>query len=398
MVLFASSWAAEGYVQVSTYEADVNQNGFVTAGDLGLVAANLGLDSHRAAPRTDVDGNGRVSGADLGWVAHFLGGSLGRSKYAQPFSSQSPWNMPLGSKAHYVPANLPRTWYVHEDEFPMLTATAPQRTVHHNGSPRAACAPGSPWGHTIAIPDGLMIAEAEGDYQPNNAGGVLLSDGRTIREFQYAARCSGTGDLHVGATRCALDIYGAGVGCFAAHGGSGLSGVGGSLRVWEVNGTQPIRHALKVTLPSHLLSGCGQGHRWPALTGDTGYDDPQSWQYYAGGNCELRMGSLLAIPPSANCQTLVTSELARRICRALQDYGAYVVDVHPSWNTTCQCPRTDWQPMTINGETGTAGAVSAVGSQVLTLFQNLHVVANNAASTVGGGGAPRVPLSPPINN
>jgi hypothetical protein len=397
VLALSSAHADEDYVQPSRAEADVDLNGFITAGDLGRVAANLGLAAQHAAPRTDVDGNGRVSAADLGWVGFFVGG-VGRSKYVHPFSALSPWNRPIGSWAQYAPANLPRTNYVHENEIPLLSPSSPQRSVHHNGSALAACAAGTPWPHQIAIPDGLIIAEAQGEYRPNNAGGVLLSDGRTIREFQYAARCSGTGDLHVGATRCTLDIYGSGMGCFAAHGGSGLSGVGGSLRVWEVQGSGPIRHVLKLTLPSHVLSGCEEGHRWPARTADTGYDNPQSWQYYAGANCGLRMGSLLAIPPGVNCQTLVTATLARRICVALQDYGAYVVDVHPSWNTTCQCPRTDWRPMTINGEIGTAAPVGAVGSQVLTLFENLHVVTNNGESSVGGGGSPRAPLPPPIND
>jgi hypothetical protein len=233
---------------------------------------------------------------------------------------------------------------------------------------------------------------------PNNAGGALLNDGRTIREFQYAARCSGTGEMYVGDTRCDLDIYGSGLGGFCAHGGSGLSGVGGSLRVWEVNGSGPIQHALKLTLPSYVLSNCNNGYRWPAVAADSGNDDNGSWQYYAGSNCNLRMGSLLAIPPSVNCNTLVSATLARRLCQAMQDYGAYVVDVHPSWNAGCQCPRTDWRPMTINGEDGTGGAVGNVGSQVLTLFEELAVVTNNGSSAVGGGGTPRVPLLPAIGN
>jgi hypothetical protein len=110
------------------------------------------------------------------------------------------------------------------------------------------------------------------------------------------------------------------------------------------------------------------------------------------------MGALLAVPPATNCDALVSATLARRICHAMQDYGAYVVDVHPSWSAWCQCPRLEWRPMTINGEAGTGSAVSAVGSQMLTLFAGLQVVTNNGASTIGGGGAPRVPLTPPIGN
>lgn len=306
--------------------------------------------------------------------------------------------MPIGSGATYVDANLPRTNFYHEDEFVLLNPGAPLRTLRDNGAWPATCGGGSVEGQ-IRVPDGYLIEEGNSSYMPNNAAGGIQSDGRTIQEFLYASRCSGTGDIFTGLTLCSHDIYGnGGIGQYCAHGGSGLSSVGGSLRVWEVNSSAPIAHALKVTMPSYLLSNCSSGYRWPAIAADSSFNDSGSWQYYAGSNCNLRMGALLAIPPSLNCDTLVAAALARRICKAMQDYGAYVVDVHPSWNAGCQCPRTDWRPMTINGEIGTGDATTAVGSQLLTLFENLHVVSNNSSSSVGGGGTPRVPLAPPIGN
>ncbi len=330
-------------------------------------------------------------------TATFTPQSGTRDKLLQPFSSTSPWNMPIGSGAVYSDAGLPKTNYVHEDEFPILSATGPTRDIYDNGTWPATCGGGSKKASAV-IPDGLLVPEGNASYLPNNSGGALLADGRTILEFQYASRCSGTGPLYVGRTGCSMDIYGSGIGCFGAHGGSGLSGVGSSLRVWEINSSAPIAHALKLTLPSYVLSSCSSGYRWPATASDSGYNDIGSWQYYAGINCNLRMGSLLAVPPAVNCDTLVAATLARRICHAMQDYGAYVVDVHPSWDAGCQCPRTDWRPMTVNGEIGTANPVEAVGSQMLTLFENLDVVTNNSSSAIGGGGTPRVPLAPPIGN
>jgi|CXWL01.1.fsa_nt_gi hypothetical protein len=305
--------------------------------------------------------------------------------------------MPIGASAQYTDAALPHTNYVHEDEFPFLNASAPLRDIYDNGIWPGTCGGGTKKG-SARVPDGLLIGEGNSNYLPNNSGGALLADGQTIMEFQYTSRCGGTAPVYVGRTACSMSIYGSGVECYGAHGGSGLSGVGGGLRTWEVSGSAPIAHALKVTLPSYVLSSCSSGYRWPALTADSGYNNSGSWQYYAGSNCSLRMGALLAVPPSVNCDTLVSATLARRICKAMQDYGAYVVDVHPSWNAGCQCPRTDWRPMTINGEVGTAGAVEAVGSQMLTIFDNLDVVNNNSSTSVGGGGAPRVPLAPPIGN
>lgn len=320
-----------------------------------------------------------------------------RDKYLQPFSSTSPWNHPIGSNAQYVDANLPRTNYYHETELVYLDPSAPLRPLRDNGQWPATCGGGSSQGE-VRIPDGVLISQGSDSYMPNNAAGALRADGRTIQEFLYASRCNGTGEVYTGLTLCEHDIYGSGVGPYCAHGGSGLSGVGGSLRLWEITSTQPIKHALKITMPSYLLSKCNGGQRWPAQNADSGYSDTGSWQYYAGTICDLRMGSLLAMPANVNCDTLVSAALARRICKALQDYGAYVVDVHPSWNAGCLCPRTDWRPMTLNGEAGTEAPTEAVGSQILTLFENLDVIANNSASNLGGGGTPRVPLSPPISN
>jgi len=305
--------------------------------------------------------------------------------------------MPIGSGATYVDANLQSAPYYHEDEFPILMQQGPLRPVMENGIWPASCGGGTQEAQA-RIPDGYLVEPGGGGYYPNNAAGVLLEDGRTVLEFQYAARCSGTGPMYAGAVRCSLDIYGSGIGCFAAHGGSGLSGVGGSLRVWEVNGTGAIAHALKLTMPSHTLSNCNNGYRWPAIASDSGFDETSSSQYYAGSNCNLRMGSLLAVPPSVNCNTLVSSTLGRRLCKTFQDYGAYVVDVHPSWNTGCQCPRTDWRPLTINGEIGTGEVLYTIDDQIITIFQELQVVSNNASGTVGGGGTPRAPLAPPIGN
>jgi hypothetical protein len=298
--------------------------------------------------------------------------------------------MPIGSNAQYTPANLPRTNYVHEDEILGMNASAPSRPSYNRNSWDAACSGGSPSGN-YPIPDGLTTDVTGGSYLPNNTAAFIKPDGRTIQEGIWAARCSGTGPLYWGLLLGSHDIYGDGVsGFYGGHGGSGLSAVGGSIRAWEISSSGPIAHALKATLPVATLSNCNNGYRWPAQIADSGYGDSGSWSFYSGSICAMRMGSLIAIHPSENCNTLVTSTLARRICAALQNYGAYVVDTHPNVS--------GWNPMTLNGEIGTEAAVSAVGSELLTLFQKLQVVTNNSSTNIGGGGTPRVPLAPPIGN
>lgn len=373
---------AEAKIAVPYERADVNGDGVVNSRDLLNVALQSG-------PRADVDGNGRVNAADLGIVAYHIQNGRGRDKYRQPFSRTSPWNMPVGSLARFVPAHLPRTAYYHEDELPMLAQGAPLRAVVHTGEAEARCGAGGAVVGQYAIPDGYIVPGAQAGERPNRAGGVVDAAGTTVLEFQYASRCDGVGALEAGAIRCSHSIYGSGVGCFGGHGGSGLSGVGGSIRRWEVEEGAEIEHALKLTLPVSVLSACNGGYRWPALTADDGFSVPGVNQY-TGTNCELRMGSLLALAPDEDCDGLVTAALARRVCRALQNYGAYVVDSHPNM--------AGWRPLTLNGEYGTAGAFYAISGQLLTLFERLQVVTNNGPGSVGGGGSPRVPLLPMINN
>jgi hypothetical protein len=298
--------------------------------------------------------------------------------------------MPIGSGAVYKNIYLPNTEYVHEDEIIGMNPSAPLRQTYDRNAWDASCSGGSSFGQ-FPVPDGLITDVTSGSYLPNNTGGFVKTDGRTIQEGIWIARCSGTGNLYWGLTLGQQDIYGDGVsGFYGGHGGSGLSAVGGSLRLWEVNGSGPIQHALKVTLPVSALSGCSSGYRWPAQIADSGFNEPGSWSYYSGSVCDMRMGSLIALPPAEDCNAIVSAPLARRICQALQDYGAYVVDTHPN--------APGWSPSTLNGEIGTGPAVEAVGGQLLTVFAKLKVVSNNSPSSIGGGGTPRVPLAPPIGN
>lgn len=350
----------------------------------------VGVTSSTIVPPVDA---GLPPPVDAGQPAQDAGILPGtRDKLLWPFASTSPWNMPIGSNAVYVNAQLPRTFWAVENTLNIMTPTAPLRTMYNNGQwwPGTTCnASGST--KQVPIPDGYVVPAppSGGDGTlPNRTGAVLMPDGVTVQEFQYATRCSSTGPLTVGAVRCSHSIYGSGVGCFGAHGGSGLTALGGTVRMHEVTGTAPIRHAMRVTIPVQYLSGCNGGYRWPSLVADTGWNDPGSSSYYSGSVCALRMGSLVAIPPAVNCETAVPSALGRRICHALQDYGAYVVDTAPQ----------GWNPMVLLGEWGTDAALSGISSDLLTLFTGLHVVDNNSSTNIGGGGTPRQPLAPPIGN
>jgi len=313
--------------------------------------------------------------------------SASRSKLLQPFSSTSPWNYPIGSGAQYVDAQISGGIWAVENGMPILAPNAPMRALRNNGDwwPDAACnASGS--SQNVPIPDGYVVPAppSGGDGTlPNRTGGVLLADGATIVEFQYATRCQSTGPLTVGAVRCSHSVYGSGLCGFAAHGGSGLSGVGGVLRVHELTGA--IQHALKLTIGVEEMSSCNGGFRWPAVAADTGFNDGGDHQY-SGGVCAMRMGSLLALQPSYDCGQ--HAGLAGRVCQALKDYGMYVVDAGPQ----------GWNVRAIIGEYGTASALGSVEDDFEEMWAELFVVNNNSAAMPGGGGVPRVPLAPAIGD
>jgi len=136
-----------------------------------------------------------------------------------------------------------------------------------------------------------------------------------------------------------VDIYGHGT--YGAHGGSGLSGLGGTIRKMELFDANPIRHALKILVYGKENLGrtgsCSDGTTgcvWPAIRSDSGYNQVNDPNYYGNNSSGLLMGSLVTLGPrpTTNCTTGtgLTGPLrtgpGRKLCQALQDYGAYVVD------------------------------------------------------------------------
>ena len=95
----------------------------------------------------------------------------------------------------------------------------------------------------------------------------------------------------------------------------------------------------------YLLHHGKPGYRWPALASDSGAENPGSGNYYGGSNPEVQMGTLLALKPDFDISSLRT-EPARILAKAMQDYGAYIVD------------NTAWDVYAIETEEGPQGSVA----------------------------------------
>jgi hypothetical protein len=254
----------------------------------------------------------------------------------------------------------------------------------------------------VPIPAGYVLPS----NNKNESAAFLAADGRTVVSTQPLARCAAGGPATSYVRYPDQDIYGPGI--EGSHGGSGMSALGGSIRIGELRpGQIGPRHALKINLYAKAeLARCStraECFRWPAVKPD-GY--AVGWYGSVGNNTNtaMRMGSLLAIPPTVDITTLgLTTEPGRQIAWTLQNYGAYVVD------------DTYGPSFAVNAENGPAGNMrtqfradygqdfevfanntNAWGRDVQRLRQALQVVNNNGPSSIGGGGTPRQPLLPEL--
>lgn len=338
-----------------------------------------------------------------------------RDPLKQPFASNSIWNMPIGSAAVYKPANLSgnpanNIWATMpgaDEEHLFFTPTAPLTAINYSS---VGWSGGNRCGATggllvsVPMPSNYVIPNNNG----NTAGVFLMPDGRSLVQTQPMARCTAGGPATALVKFAAVDLYGPGI--TGAHGGSGLSSIGGSIRVGELRpGSQGPKHALKVNLyAKEALFRCSvrsDCFRWPATTADS-----YAIGFYGtannNSNADMKMGALLAIPASTLIASLgLETEPARQLAWTLQNYGAYVVD------------DTYAAGFAFSTETGPSGSkvqefekdfgfafVQKVNSQSTSpwvrdtqrLVKALHVVSNNSANSIGGGGTPRQPLAAPI--
>ena len=330
-----------------------------------------------------------------------------------PFASNSIWNMPIGSNAVYVPANLPAVpgndgtapMPQIDEEHIILRPTAPLTTVYYSNAGwtgRDRCAATGKALATVPMPSGYVVPNAN----TNSSSVVLAADGRTLIHLQPLARCSAGGAATAYVAFQEVDLIGDGIA--GSHGGSGMSAVGGSLRVGELRpGHQGPRHALKVNVYARQsLYRCGNRkdcYRWPASTADS-----YAVGFYGAvgnnGNAAMKMGALLAIPASRDIDAMgLETEPARQLAWTLQNYGAYIVDdtYGPSFGLNVENGPDGSLPRQFKEDWGfefeqRVNHNSSWTRDMQRLSQALHVIDNNRADNIGGGGTPRQPIAPTL--
>ena len=321
-----------------------------------------------------------------------------RDPWLWPFSQDSIWNTPIGSEAVYLPANIEPALHNNVDWeiFVKTSEKDPEKTLYQAGHWKDRDT-GTKVLRNLIIPDHVIVQDANDGWQGNACAAILQPDGRTFVNICALCRPYHGSDLW-GYILPDTDLYGDGT--LGAHAGSGLSTIGGSIRLRELTGDSPIRHVLKINLWQNKFlyydrNSDTPGYRWPAVN-----CDEYAPTMYGGKNPSLEMGALLAIPPDVTEESLgLKTDVGRKLFHALQDYGAYVVDACAGtvvWNSNDICAERGVQEeleLNYNYNFSHGDLQEDFNSRLLPA---LHIVDNNSPSNVGGGGIPRAPLAPPL--
>lgn len=340
--------------------------------------------------------------------------------WERPFTKESIWNTPIGSDAVYLDAELDEAFHRNFDS----TETATDRTMseavvlyrEQKSFPETPifestwtnrCDPLKKIDQTIHFPASFLYNSTPrtGNVEANGAWAFLWSDG-TLRSATIFGRCEAGGPLQLPrwAFFQSTTINSDGVTNAFGHGASGMSGLGGLLRVGELSSEEPIRHPLKLTWPAWVYAYYGpdrKGFRWPARLADNYATEPDR---YTGTKNELVMGTLLALKPEVDIPSLPLTTIGKKLATAMQHYGVYLVeDCGPG-------PNEDWERwqlmMELDVVTGKSphdeakdlgydfhasrGGEGDFKSDLNVILPLLHIVDNNGPDSIGGGGKPLV--------
>jgi hypothetical protein len=291
-----------------------------------------------------------------------------------PFASDSPWNTPLGAGAQFETAmgactrelTATSSGYdvaAHQWSQPVWIAKSSDPTV-------TLTQQGQPFASGVHCPAGASPALPAA---PGTDGNLNIVDPQHafLDESWRAVMATGGWDAQFWFKQ---DLHGPGctLGGVRAYGGSTIAGL---IRIGELKTSIP--HALGFALDTSLQKNAWV---WPAISNDGA---PAS--SYQGA---IAMGQLAAIPPGVDLCTLGLTPGGLVVARALQDFGAYLVDSSTGVSFYAEPPIED------DAGLGEVSLLDGARNDLPAIMAVLRCVTNSSASTVGGGGARRAPPAP----
>jgi hypothetical protein len=327
-----------------------------------------------------------------------------RDPWIWPFSQNSIWNQPIGSDALYSGANFEDANHVGVDiqHILELSNSYPDRNVLGTEVWGAGRCEGKQFlGFTLQVPDNWIVPDAgESPYglTPNSNFAFRLPESDIIFEGLQVTRCIEGGPVYMPIwmqypnNRKYQSIKGNGIEG-GGQGASGMSSLGGTIRLGELTGDEPIRHVIKInpwagkycyyhdTLP---------GYKWPAQSADNYAKDN-----YGGKDPGIVMGSLFAIHPNIHVDSIgLTTIAGRKLFFTMQNYGVYFTE-DAAWDTWDIIIERDAE-LEFETTYGFSMSSETWRIELNKLMKALSVVINNSPSQIGGGGIPIQPLAPPF--
>ncbi len=399
---------------------NVNQRDFLTDGGQSAIQNLNPKDNHTSSNISAADFDASQKDATQNSSPSTSTPQTTRDKYQWPFSRFSIWNMPIGDKAQYIPADIDLgrdgyNYFAGELERIYLDPQAAVEAVYQNNDGWSGSSRCDQQGGEITngrLLSTWLIPAAQPNWKPNNSSAFLDEDVNLVNEAQPLTHCAEGGPFTAGFTAGWGGNWGKspinGDGRVGSHGASSLSALGGTIRMGELRpGQTGPRHALKMTLwCAKNAYACSNSRedcfRWPAFGAD-GY----AQGVYGGNNPALKMGALLALKPGAKDDLGLGSEPAKQIAWTLENYGAYLVD-DSYWGATYlgieagghgDFEKQFKDDYGINFEISDwGGDNSAWASDLRKIYNALHVVDNNAPNAIGGGGNPRQCYAPAFSD
>lgn len=325
-----------------------------------------------------------------------------RDPWLWPFSQNSIWNTPIGENAEYEPAGLEPAANVGVDiqHFLELDKNDPLRPVLGStvwGPGR--CEGTQSIGISFNVKDDWIVPDAGNSpygLTPNSNFAFRLPESDMVFEGSMVSRCIEGGPVYMPDwmkypdNRKYQDIMGDGL-SGGGQGASGMSALGGTIRLGELVNDEPVRHALKINPWAEKYCYYSQsipGYKWPAKSADN-----YASEGYKGTDPLIVMGTLFAIPPDVTEESLeLTTIPGRKLFFTMQNYGVYFTE-DAAWDTWDIILERDAE-IEFKEKYGFSMSSSTWRIELNKLMKALQIVVNNSPSGIGGGGQALQPLAP----